>query len=199
MKLKSVAAIAIAAFSAFLAPGGGQSALAGEILDRLRSHGLGKWVDKYVEEDKSGMVRYKRAKQDTWSQDYYDSTTGKWTGKKHNAEQATGDVKPTSKKKPLSLSSRKSSTSLRTAEASHLSKKKKIKDTASETLSAAPAAAGEPIKTEAPAVENNSPETPATPLSKPSAQGTLVPTTGLASVAETNGTQAPGDVGPAVH
>jgi hypothetical protein len=199
MKLNSVAAIAIAAFSAFLAPAGGQSAFAGEILDRLRSHGLGKWVDKYVEEDKSGAVRYKRAKQDTWSQDYYDSTTGKWTGKKHNGEQTTGDAKTTSKKKPLSLSSRKSSTSFRTAVASHSSKKKKIKDTASESLSAAPAAAAEPIKTEPPAVENKSPETPATPLSKPTAQGTLVPTTALASVGETNGPQAPDDLGPAVY
>lgn len=199
MQIKSVAAMAIAAFSALLAPAFGQSAEAGEVLDRLRSHGLGKWVDKYVDEDKSGTVRYKRAKQDTWSQDYYDSTTGKWTGKKYEGEQATGEANKTSKKKPVSLSSRKSSTSLRTAGATQSFRKKKIKDTASETLSAAPAAAAEPVKFEWPVIDDRTPETPAAPLSNSSVQGALAQPNAVVSVADTYGPPAPADLGPAVH
>ena len=95
MKFVFAGLLAAAAYVAFVPA----KAEASEVLNRLRSHGLGKWVDEYVKEDSSGKVRYKGAKQDTYSSEYYNNKTGKWTGKKYD-----GEVKSTS------TSTRKSST-----------------------------------------------------------------------------------------
>lgn len=108
------------------------SAEASEVLNRLRSHGLGKWVDKYVEEDKSGKMLYKPASQDNFSANYYDSKTGKWTGKKdgvglEKTPSAAAAKKVSSKpvkKDTVSLSSGKASTTTRMA-ANTTSKRKK--------------------------------------------------------------------------
>ncbi len=43
------------------------SAQAGSVVDDLRSRGLGKWVDRYVEEDDKGKVSYKSSKSTTSS------------------------------------------------------------------------------------------------------------------------------------
>ena len=200
MKLKSVAALALAACAALLAPAQVQSAEAGEVLDRLRSHGLGKWVDKYVDEDKSGKVRYKRASEDKWSKDYYDSTTGTWTGKHFNGEHDASEVTKTAKKKPVALSSKKSSTTLRTAGSTHSYKKKKLKDLASESVPVAPAAAAEPIEPELPSKDVKSPElTPESPLSKPTVQGALAAPAMVASVPELYGPPVPDALSAAVY
>ena len=95
MKFVFAGLLAAAAYVAFVPA----KAEASEVLDRLRSHGLGKWVDEYVKEDSSGKVQYKGSKHDTYSGEYYNNKTGKWTGKKYD-----GEVKSTS------TSTRKSST-----------------------------------------------------------------------------------------
>lgn len=205
MKSKIFAAMLAAGLSAALVPVATHSAAAGEVLNRLRSHGLGKWVDKYVEEDKSGKTHYKQAKEDTWSQEYYDSKTGNWTGKRYNDEPSTAEVKKTPKKGNVALSSKKSQTSVRTAGTSYKSYKKKyVKTETSEVTGTGSVQAADPVKSDPPVIENKtenkSPETPLMPAAKTSVQGALTPpATVVAAAPELYGPPAPDDFGPSIN
>jgi hypothetical protein len=105
----SAAAAALATAALFTLPLGAAEARSWR--SYVDQYGGGKWVDKYVEEDKNGNVRYKGSKNDTWSGEYYDSKTGKWTGKKYDGESSS----KSSSKASSTRSAKRGTTTLKSA------------------------------------------------------------------------------------
>lgn len=105
-------AMVAAGFATMAASAG--TAQAGGVVDELRSRGLGTWVDRYVEEDNKGNVKYKSAKSNTTTAAPTQPTTS-------NTVKATAPKK----KKTLKKTAKKKSTKARTLKSA--SKKKATK------------------------------------------------------------------------
>lgn len=54
--------------------------------DHAKKHGAGFYVEKYADQYVTQDNKYKGSKHDTHSGEYYNTKTGKWTGKKYDGE-----------------------------------------------------------------------------------------------------------------
>lgn len=86
--IKAAAAALLALAGSFSA---GSGAAEAGWRDHARKHGAGFYVEKYADQYVTQDNKYKGSKHDKHSGEYYNTKTGKWTGKKYDGEYSSNE------------------------------------------------------------------------------------------------------------